>query len=142
MAIKQRERPVIEYIVEKEALENTLGEIIPKELRETSFRNGLDNWLRGRLAIFRGLPLEQYKDRAETIEQDARETKTGPFKPKSQTEKKPNEKSGSSKTSPPKQSTSDKSDKSSQDAKSKKQKPSKEQLKKEDIVLVVMNRDI
>src|SRR5271169_2235524 len=99
MDIKQKGRPVIEYIAEKEELENTLGEIIPKELKETSFRKGLDAWIRDKLIIFRGLPLKEYREKAESIDMDARERKIGPYKvksnPEKDEEKKPNDKAGS-----------------------------------------------
>ena len=42
LAVKQDGRPVIEYIVEKEEFENTLGDVIQDPLKETSFREGLD----------------------------------------------------------------------------------------------------
>ena len=67
LAVKQDGRPVIEYIVEKEEYENTLGDIIRGPLKETSFREGLDGWLRGRLMVFRELPFKEYKDKASAL---------------------------------------------------------------------------
>src|SRR5271154_102033 len=82
LTIKQGGRSVGEYIVDKEDLENTLGNLIQQPLKETSFRSGLDEWFRDELIAFRELPFEQYKTKAEMIDQDARERKVGPYKPK------------------------------------------------------------
>src|SRR5213083_295025 len=46
LAIKQGKRPVKEYMVEKEMLENTLGNRIHFDLRESSFRRGLHEEMR------------------------------------------------------------------------------------------------
>jgi Retrotransposon gag protein len=65
---KQRGRPVGEYMVEKESLENTLGNLLPEPLRESTFREGLDSQMRRRMEVFRDLPLDQYKLKAESID--------------------------------------------------------------------------
>src|SRR5215510_9436233 len=45
LAIKQNRRSVSEFIVERESLENTLGNAISKVTKETSFRENLDTSL-------------------------------------------------------------------------------------------------
>ena len=42
MAIRQGQRPVSEYIVERERLEATLGKVIANEIKEASFRKRLE----------------------------------------------------------------------------------------------------
>ena len=121
LAVKQDGRPVIEYIVEKEEYENTLGDIIRGPLKETSFREGLDGWLRGRLMVFRELPFKEYKDKAEVVDQEAKALKIGPYKPKN-TEKRTNPSTSNSK-----QNQNSSKPKSNKD----RDKPSKDQLKKE-----------
>src|SRR4030095_11756460 len=66
--IKQNGRSVSEYIVERERLENTLGTAISEDLKESSFRNNLDQWLREKLVMFHDLPYEQYKRKAESTD--------------------------------------------------------------------------
>ena len=41
----------------------------------------MDDWIRDELIAFRELPFEEYKMKAEVIDQDARERKVGPYKP-------------------------------------------------------------
>ena len=79
MAIKQYERPVLEYIVERERLETTLGKVITNEIKETSFRKGLNRYMRDNMIVFRGLPYEEYKNRAEDVDQDAKERRVGRY---------------------------------------------------------------
>lgn len=77
LAIKQI-GTVSEYIVERENLENTLRKLIPQPLKESSFRKSLDNDMRRKLQLFRELPFEEYKAKAESIDNDMKDTKTGP----------------------------------------------------------------
>src|SRR5439155_24273768 len=56
MAIKQGERPISEYIVERERLEATLGKVAVDEIK-TSFRKGLNRHMRDNIFAFHGLPL-------------------------------------------------------------------------------------
>ena len=42
LAIKQNGRSVSEFIVERDSLENTLGDAIPDVLKDTSFRENID----------------------------------------------------------------------------------------------------
>jgi hypothetical protein len=82
LAIKQT-GTIGEYIVERENLENTLGKLIPQPLKESSFRKGLDNDMRRKMQLFRELPFHDYKTKAESIDNDMKDTKTGPYAPKS-----------------------------------------------------------
>jgi hypothetical protein len=82
LAIKQT-GTVGEYIVERENLENTLGKLIPQPLKESSFRRGLDSDMRLKMQLFRELPFDEYKAKAESIDNDMKDTKTGPYAPKS-----------------------------------------------------------
>lgn len=77
LAIKQT-GTVSEYIVERETLENTLGNSIPQPLKESSFRKGLENDMRRKMQLFRELPFEEFKTKAESIDNDMKDTKTGP----------------------------------------------------------------
>ena len=79
LAIKQNGRSVSEYSVERESLENTLGDAISKDTKETSFHKNLDRWLIEKLITFRDLPYDQYKLKAEYTDQDMRERKLGPY---------------------------------------------------------------
>ena len=74
-AIKQNGRSVAEYIVERERLESTLGKAVTKGMRESSFKEGLDRWIRDVLVVFSDLPFEQYKKKAEVVDEEAREMK-------------------------------------------------------------------
>jgi hypothetical protein len=60
-------------------LENTLGNAISKDTKETSFRENLDRWLIEKLITFRDLPYDQYKLKAEYTDQDMQERKLGPY---------------------------------------------------------------
>ena len=82
LAIKQNGRSVSEFIVERESLENTLGDAISKVTKETSFRENLDGWLIKKLVTFHDLPYEEYKRKAESTDQDMRERKLGPYSTK------------------------------------------------------------
>jgi hypothetical protein len=82
LAIKQT-GTVGEYIVERENLENTLGKLIPQPLKESSFRRGLDSDMRRKMQLFRELPFDEYKAKAESIGNDMKDMKTGPYAPKS-----------------------------------------------------------
>jgi hypothetical protein len=113
MAIRQGERPVSEYIVERERLENTLGKLLAVELKETSFRKGLNKYMKDNMIAFRGLPYAEYVRSAEDVDQDAKERKVGHYASKqnpssskgkgSTSSEKSKEKSGD-KTSPGKSS--------------------------------------
>src|SRR5438552_2477106 len=99
LAIKQGKWPVKEYMVEKEMLENTLGNRIHSDLRESSFRRGLHEEMRKAMVLFRDLPFKEYKRKAEIIDRDMKERKVGPYAPdsssdprKSKQSSKPNEK--------------------------------------------------
>src|SRR5438552_1484764 len=99
LAIRQGKRPVKEYMVEKEMLENTLGNRIHSDLRESSFRRGLHEEMRKAMVLFRDLPFKEYKRKAEIIDRDMKERKVGPYAPdsssdprKSKQSSKPNEK--------------------------------------------------
>src|SRR5205809_810154 len=83
MAIKQGERPISEYIVERERLEATLGKVAVDEIKETSFRKGLNRYMRDNIFTFHGLPLEEYVKRAEDVDQEAKERKVGHYTIKS-----------------------------------------------------------
>jgi heme oxygenase len=50
-------------------------------LKESSFRKGLDNMSR-KMQLFRELPFDEYKAKAESIDNDMKDTKTGPYAPK------------------------------------------------------------
>src|SRR5436305_1385799 len=79
LAIKQGKRPVKEYMVEKEMLENTLGRRIHSDLMESSFRRGLREEMRKAMVLFRDLPFKEYKRKAEIIDRDMKERKVGPY---------------------------------------------------------------
>ena len=83
MAIKQGERPISEYIVERERLEATLGKVAVDEIKEASFRKGLNRYMRDNMIAFHGLPLEEYIKRADDVDQDAKERKVGHYTIKS-----------------------------------------------------------
>lgn len=72
-AIKQNGRSVAEYIVEREGLESTLGKALTKAVKESSFKEGLNRWIRDVLVVFSDLPFEQYKKKAEAVDEEARE---------------------------------------------------------------------
>src|SRR5438046_10714015 len=78
LAIKQNGHSVSKFIVERESLENTLGDAIPDVLKDTSFRENIDGWLIKKLVTFHDLPYEEYKREAESMDQDMRERKLGP----------------------------------------------------------------
>ena len=71
LAIKQDGCSVAEYIVDKEDLENTLGDQISQPIKETSFRRGLNGWIKDELIAFNDLSFKRYKDKVEFIDQDA-----------------------------------------------------------------------
>ena len=79
MAIRQGERPVSEYIIERERLEANLGKMIVDEIKETSFRRGLNKYMQDNMVAFHGLSYEEYKTRAEDVDQDAKEHKIGHY---------------------------------------------------------------
>ena len=68
-----------EYLVERENLEDTLGKLIPQPLKESSFHKGLDNDICCKMQLFRELPFEEYKTKAESIDNDMKDTKNGPY---------------------------------------------------------------
>jgi hypothetical protein len=72
-AIKQNGRPVAEYIVERETLESSLGKALTKEVKASSFKEGLDREIQKLLICFADLPFEQYKRKAEVIDEETRE---------------------------------------------------------------------
>ena len=124
LAIKQNGRSVSEFMVERESLENTLGDVISSKLKETSFRKNLDLWLREKLVTFRDLSYEQYKLKAEATDQDMREQKLGPYSMKrSDTSMKPSSSRGNSSRSA-KPNEKPKPD-------TKRDEPSKNQMRKE-----------
>jgi hypothetical protein len=86
LAIKQNKWSVVEFIVEREALENTLGKDLSERLKETSFRDNLDKWLQEKLMTFEDLPFEQYKRKAESMDRGMRARKLGPYSEKTNTE--------------------------------------------------------
>jgi hypothetical protein len=59
------------------------GNLIPQPLKESSFRKGLDSDMRRKMQLFRELPFDDYKAKAESIDNDMKDTKTGPYAPKS-----------------------------------------------------------
>src|SRR5271169_3294287 len=67
LAIKQHNRTVQEYIVEREGMENTLGEVIGKALKESSFREGLNRSMRDKMELFRELDFEKYKEKCKKL---------------------------------------------------------------------------
>ena len=74
-ALKQNGRSVAEYIVERERLESTLGNAVTKGMKESSFKEGLDKGIRDVLFVFSDLPFEQYKRKAEVVDEETRELK-------------------------------------------------------------------
>ena len=62
-------------------MENTLGSLISDQLKETTFRKGLDPWILGRINVFRDVAFEVYK-KAESVDRDAHERKVGPYREK------------------------------------------------------------
>ena len=84
IAIEQRcgVTSVAEYIVQKEYMENTLGSLISDQLKETTFRKGLDPWILGKINVFRDVEFEVYKKKAESVDRDAHERKVGPYREK------------------------------------------------------------
>jgi len=66
-------------MVEKEMLENTLGNRIHFDLRESSFQRGLHEEMRKAMVLFRDLPFKEYKRKAEIIDRDMKERKVGPY---------------------------------------------------------------
>jgi len=72
-AVKQNGRSVAEYIVERERLESSLGKTLTKAVKESSFKEGLNRWIRELLVVFSDLPFEQYKTKAEMVDEEARE---------------------------------------------------------------------
>ena len=121
LEIKQGGRSVSEYIIEREKMENTLGSEIPQSLKETSFKEGLIDALKERMALFRELPFEEYKRKAESIDDDMRERQVGPYRPKAAD--KPAERSSQRPADNPKASSS--SSKTNSQSKSNKQPSSK-----------------
>src|SRR5947207_15352933 len=75
MIIKQYERSISEYIVERERLETTLEKIITNEIKETSFRKDLNRYMRDNMIVFRGLAYEKYVKEAEEVNQDIKKCK-------------------------------------------------------------------
>src|SRR5216117_2500978 len=115
LAIKQNGRSVSEFIVERESLENTLGNAIPDVLKDTSFRENIDVWLIKKLVTFHDLPYEEYKRKAESTDQDMRERKLGPYSMKRAREE--------ASTKPTSRNTTNKAETKSSDKKSNEQKP-------------------
>jgi hypothetical protein len=64
---------VQEYIVERESMENTLGGVIGKELKASSFREGLNMAMCDKMELFCELDFEKYKEKAESIDRDMME---------------------------------------------------------------------
>src|SRR5437667_6140659 len=93
LAIRQGKRPVKEYMVEKEMLENTLGRRIHSDLMESSFRLGLHEEMRKAMVLFRDLPFKEYKRKAEIIDRDMKERKVGPYAPDPSDPRKPKQSS-------------------------------------------------
>src|SRR6266480_5404666 len=121
LAIKQGKRPVKEYMVEKEMLENTLGKRIHSDLMESSFRRGLHEEMRKAMVLFRDLPFKEYKRKAEIIDRDMKERKVGPYAP---------EHSDSRKSKQSKSSSATKSENTNKPTK-KKEEPTHYQMRKE-----------
>lgn len=96
--IRQDRHPVIEYIVEKEEMENSLGDNMPPSLKVTSFRGGLDYWLHEKVDVFRDMPFELYKEKTEFL--DVRERKVRRYAPKREDDGKSASSSGNSGTRP------------------------------------------
>ena len=69
---QQNGRSVAEYIVERERLESTLGKAVTKGMKESSFKEGLDKGIRDVLLVFSDLPFEQYKRKAEVVDEETR----------------------------------------------------------------------
>src|SRR5437762_11824651 len=113
---------------EKEMLENTLGNMIHFDLRESSFRRRLHEEMRKAMVLFHDLPFKEYKRKAEIIDRDMKERKVGPYAPdpssdprKTKQSSKPNEKPAN--TKPTKTSKSTKKD----------DEPTRNQMRKEGI---------
>ena len=85
ITIKQGDRPVSEYIVEREKLEATLGTAISEEIKESSFRKGLNKHMKDNMVAFHGQRYEEYKRSAEEVDQDAKERRVGHYAPKQNT---------------------------------------------------------
>jgi hypothetical protein len=83
--IRQGNRPLAEYLLDRERLEASLGSLLSKDMKEMSFRQGLNDYMRTNLVVFRGVEFEEYKKRAEMVDQDARERKVGHYKPEAST---------------------------------------------------------
>src|SRR5204862_5423632 len=81
LAIKQGKRPVKEFMVEKEMLENTLGRRIHSDLMESSFRRGEHEETREEIVLCSDMPYKEYKRKAEIIDRDMKERKVGPYAP-------------------------------------------------------------
>ena len=132
LAIKQGKRPVKEYMVEKEMLENTLGRRIHSDLMESSFRRGLHEEMRKAMVLFRDLPFKEYKRKAEIIDRDMKERKVGPYAPDPSDPRKPKQsskpdeqgKSANNPAKPTNKSTKKKDDKPT---------PTRNQMRKEGI---------
>jgi RNase H-like domain found in reverse transcriptase/Integrase zinc binding domain/Retrotransposon gag protein/Retroviral aspartyl protease/Reverse transcriptase (RNA-dependent DNA polymerase)/Chromo (CHRromatin Organisation MOdifier) domain/Zinc knuckle len=102
MKIRQGGRSLAEYLLERERLETSLGRLLNTQLKEMSFRRGLNEYMRDRMVSYRGMPFEEYKRKAEMVDQDARERKVGHYKPDTSSSKsnKPSDKpSANAKTS-------------------------------------------
>src|SRR5436190_14299988 len=56
-----------------------LRKVAVDEIREGSFRKGLNRYMRDNMVAFRGLPYEEYKAKAEDVDQDAKERKVGHY---------------------------------------------------------------
>ena len=100
LVIKQGERPVSEYIVERERLEATLGNLLADPLKESRFRRGLNKYMKDNMVPFRGLPYAEYVRKAEDVDQDAKERKVGHYgsKPTSDSKTNPSNKSNENRT--------------------------------------------
>jgi hypothetical protein len=52
---------------------------ISQTLKEMRFRQGLDEYIREQMYVFRSRPFVEYKEIAETIDRDMQERKVGPY---------------------------------------------------------------
>src|SRR5436305_4547784 len=66
-------------MVEKGILENTFGNRIHSDLRESSFRCGLHEEMRKAMVLFHDLPFKEYKRKAEIIDRDMKERKVSSY---------------------------------------------------------------
>ena len=79
MVLKQGMSSVETYIITRERIENTLGDALSAEVRETSLHEGLNPWIVDRISMFRTLPYEQYKEKAEEEDEYTRMKNLGPY---------------------------------------------------------------